>query len=266
MKTVLITLPFLCAPLWAAEIDPKALADLRADIVILGEVHDNPAHHAHQAAAVAALAPQAVVFEMLTPDQAARVTPDLRADPVALGKALEWETSGWPDFALYAPIFAAAPQARVVGAALPREQLRHAVADGAASVFGARAQDYGLDQPLAPADQAARLDEQRIAHCNALPEDLLPGMVQAQRLRDAAFADAAIAALRDSGGPVVIITGSGHARVDHGVPAMIRRAAPGVSVVSVGQLERPVTDDPPPFDHWIITDPAERPDPCAALR
>lgn len=265
MKAALLVLPFLGAPLWAAQIDASALADLRADIVVLGEVHDNPLHHVHQAAAVAALAPRAVVFEMLTPGQAARVTPALLADPEALGNALEWETSGWPDFSIYAPIFAAAGQARIVGAALPREEVRRSVSDGAAAVFGARAGVYGLDQALPPKDQAAQLEEQRAAHCNALPEDLLPGMVEAQRLRDAAFADTAIKALRETGGPVAVITGSGHARTDRGVPAMIRRAASEVSVLSVGQLEYPVEGDPP-YDHWIVTDPVDRPDPCATLR
>ena len=41
---------FLVTASAAAEIDPVDLYALpRADIVILGEVHDNPVHHAHQA-------------------------------------------------------------------------------------------------------------------------------------------------------------------------------------------------------------------------
>jgi uncharacterized iron-regulated protein len=45
-----------------------------AMIVILGEVHDNPAHHVVQAEAIAALNPRAVVFEMLSAQDAALVT------------------------------------------------------------------------------------------------------------------------------------------------------------------------------------------------
>ena len=41
-----------------------------ADVVLLGEIHDNPEHHLRQAEAIASLSPAAVVFEMLTPDQA----------------------------------------------------------------------------------------------------------------------------------------------------------------------------------------------------
>ena len=42
------------------------------DVVILGEIHDNPAHHEVQAERVADIQPRALVFEMLTPEQAAR--------------------------------------------------------------------------------------------------------------------------------------------------------------------------------------------------
>lgn len=59
-----------------------------ADVVFLGELHDNPGHHARQAAYVAEIAPTALVFEMLTPDQAERVTPELIQDEAALEAAL----------------------------------------------------------------------------------------------------------------------------------------------------------------------------------
>ncbi|WP_126974586.1 ChaN family lipoprotein [Frigidibacter oleivorans] len=257
----------LCAPVFAREIAPADLAGamLGAQVVVLGEVHDNPAHHAHQAQAVAALRPAALVFEMLTPEQAARATPDLRDDAAALAAALEWERSGWPDFAMYHPIFAAARGARVYGAALPRDAVRRSVAEGAAAVFGPDAPRFGLDRPLPAPEQALREAEQMEAHCRAMPEDLMPGMVEAQRLRDAALAEAALQALADTGGPVAVIAGSGHARSDWGVPALIRLAEPGITVLSVGQVEAPAAPDQP-FDRWIVTPPAERDDPCAALR
>jgi hypothetical protein len=95
--------------------------------------------------------------------------------------------------------------------------------------------------------------------------NLLPGMVEAQRLRDAAMAAAALEALADFGPPVVIITGSGHARTDVGIPAMIRAARPDVSLWSLGQLE---ADPGPgaPYDAIHVTDPTPRDDPCAAFQ
>lgn len=267
MRWIIVTAAVLAASQAPArEISPADLTALPpADVVILGEVHDNPLHHAHQAQAVAALRPRALVFEMLTPEQAARATPDLRGDPAALSAALGWAGSGWPDFAMYYPIFAAAPGAAILGAAIPRDRLRAAVTEGAATVFGDEAARYGLTAPLAPDDQAAREGEQMQAHCNALPAAMLPGMVQAQRLRDAALARAAVQAMDQTGGPVAVITGSGHARTDQGVPAVLALAAPGLRVLSIGQLEGP-PEGAPPFDLWLVTAPAPREDPCASFQ
>ncbi|MEF3048689.1 ChaN family lipoprotein [Pseudotabrizicola sp. L79] len=252
----------LASPAFAAEIAPADLSRLpAADVVVLGEVHDNAQHHAHQAAAVAALAPKAVVWEMIPQDMA---VPATWADQAELGAALEWAARGWPEFSMYYPIFAAAPKARHYGAEVGREAARKAVSDGAMAVAadGAR---FGLDRALPDDEQSAREAEQMQAHCDALPADLLPGMVQAQRLRDAALARAVLQALQDVGPPVAVITGSGHARKDWGLPAVLAFAAPDVTVLSVGQVE---SDPGPyaPFDLWLITAPAERPDPCAGFR
>lgn len=254
----------LAAPLSSGEITAEALEALpTADVVILGEVHDNPVHHANQARAVAAIAPRALVFEMLTPQQAAHAFGVPRDDAAALEAALGWEN--WPDFAMYHPIFTAAPAAEIHGGALPAGEVRRAMDVGAAAVFGEDAGVYGLGDALPDDQQAAREAMQFAAHCDALPEDMMPGMVAAQRLRDAALARAAVRAHVATGGPVVVITGTGHARTDHGIPAKLALAAPELSVVAVGQLE----SDPgaeAPFDLWIVTGAMDRPDPCAAFR
>lgn len=262
----LATAVLAATPLWAGQIGRDGIMVLpRADVVILGEVHDNPAHHENQARAVAAIRPKALVFEMLTPEQAVRAVPSVRGDQSALSEALGWDGSGWPDFSLYYPIFAAAPQAAILGGALPHDDVRRAMRAGAAPVFGAGAGLYGLTMPLAADEQAAREADQQAAHCGALPQAALPGMVAAQRLRDAALARAVVQAMAQTGGPVVVITGTGHARKDRGIPAALALAAPAVNVVSVGQLE---SDPGPsaPYDFWVVTAPADRPDPCAAFR
>jgi len=182
-----------------------------------------------------------------------------------LAAVLRWEEAGWPDFADYYPIFTAHPDATIRGAAMERDVLRRAFYEGAAAVFGPDAERFGLAQPLSPQAQAALEAEQMQAHCNALPAEMMAGMVEAQRLQDAAFARATLEALHETGGPVVLITGSGHARTDTGVPAVLRMAAPEVSVISLGQLEAPA-DPGQPFDYWIVSDPAPRSDPCAVFR
>ncbi len=244
-----------------------------AGIVIIGEIHDNPHHHEMQAAIVADLQPQAIVFEMLTPDAARRVTPENRFDLDRLSDLLDWTESGWPDFAMYHPIFTAAPDAAIFGAALPRDEVRRAVGDGAATVFGDGAVLFGLDQPVPEAQLTNRIELQREAHCNALPEDLLPGMVEAQRLRDAALARAAVAAYAHaeavSDDPkVVVIAGNGHAREDWGVPALLDiyyASDPNApSRRSFGQYEETVPDEAP-FSNTRAAPAPERDDPCLAF-
>ena len=268
MKRVFLSfLLAACAasPVLAREVGPEAMDDLpSADIVFLGEIHDNAVHHANQARAVRAMQPRALVFEMLTPDQAARVPAD-RSDVAAMDAALGWSASGWPDFSLYQPIFAAAPDARIYGADVYEDEVRRALVEGAGPVFGVDAARFGLDTPLSEEEATRRQAEQAEAHCGAMPPEALPGMVEVQRLRDATLARAAIAAVADTGGPVVVITGTGHARRDWGAPAVVMPAAPVLTVLSVGQIEGQAEDDPP-FDLWIVTDPQPgRGDPCAVF-
>lgn len=255
----------LAVPSWAREIGPDGLDSLPAvDVFVLGEVHDNPVHHANQARAVAAIAPAALVFEMLLPDQIARL-PDDMSDAATMGRALEWEARGWPDFGMYHPIFTAAPKARIYAGDLPQSVVRRAVRDGAAATFGADAAKFGLTLPY-PADvQAAREEDLWAAHCFAMPRGMMAGMVEAQRLRDAAMAAAVLRAMDETGGPVVVITGAEHARRDIGIPALLLQARPALTVLSVGQVEG-VPDTRPPFDLWIVTaGVADRGDPCTAF-
>jgi uncharacterized iron-regulated protein len=261
---------FAASPVLAREIAPAAMDALpSADVIFLGEIHDNAAHHENQARAVRAIAPRAIVFEMLTPDQAARVPQD-RSDAAAMDAAIGWTARGWPDFRLYQPIFAAAPDARIYGADVSEDEVRRALVEGAGPVFGVDAARFGLNTPLSADEAAARQAEQAEAHCGAMPSDALPGMVEVQRLRDATLARAAIAAVADTGGPVVVITGTGHARRDWGAPAVLVPAAPVLTVLSVGQIEADasgVAEDAPPFDLWVVTPPQPgRGDPCAVFR
>ena len=161
MKYVLISL--LCAP---TALVAGGVFDA-ADVVFLGELHDNPGHHRRQAEYVAELTPTALVFEMLTQAQADLVTPELVADEAALEAALGWNDSGWPDFTMYYPIFAAAPEAAYFGAAVPRDLARAAMAEGMASVFRGDAELYGLTADLPEDQQAEREALQLAAHCDA---------------------------------------------------------------------------------------------------
>ena len=235
------------------------------DVVFLGELHDNAAHHARQAEYVAKLEPAALVFEMLTQAQADLVTPGLIADEAALEATLGWNDSGWPDFSIYYPIFAAAPEAAYFGAAVPRDTARTAMETGMVEAFRGDAEVFGLTAPLSEEQQREREALQLAAHCDALPDEMLPVMVDIQRLRDAELAYSALEAFKAHGGPVVVITGNGHARMDWGAPLYLMAAAPDVSVAALGQGE----DGVPPDGVFDVTENApavDRGDPCAAFR
>ena len=233
------------------------------DVVFLGEVHDNVKHHENQLVATLSIAPKAMVFEMLTPLQAAVVAPDLLDNAEALEEALGWAESGWPDFSMYYPLFAVSEGMRIYGAQVPREVIMRSLGDGGveASLDGEAAR-FGLTTPLPEGQQAAREALQMEAHCDALPEEMLPVMVMAQRLRDARLAQAASAALAETGGPVVVITGNGHARNDWGAPTLLPAE---ISAVTFGQLEAEPAEMPP-YDAWVVTAPAPREDPCEAFK
>jgi len=265
-----------------AEITPETLAaELgAADVAFLGEAHDNPEHHAAQAWLTAEIAPAALAFEMIGREREGTLS-RLRAEGAsraALGAALEWENSGWPAWDLYAPILEAAPYAVVTGALIGREASGAAMRDGAEAAgraaLGAAVARYGLAAPLAQAEAEAATAEQIGAHCGALPADVAARMVEAQRLRDAALADAALRgrALGD-GGRVVVITGAGHARADRGAPRALASAAPDLSVASLILAEvaegREDWRDYGPggragADYIWFTAAAPREDPCEA--
>jgi len=244
----------------------------QATIVVLGEVHDNPVHHARQARLVRRLKPAGIAFEMVpaASEEGIRVFLAQGGKRRQIGPAIGWERMGWPDWDSYAPVFAAARGAYIAGGGVGRGDLRTAMAGGAAAGYGPGAKRLGLDRPLDAALRAEIEDEMIAAHCNKLPREVAANMVEAQRLRDARFAAAVLRALLRGGGErAVLITGNGHARTDRGVPAYLRVAAPELKVLSVGMIELAPGADPvaaavgQPYDFIWFSDPAEREDPCA---
>ncbi|SDX11954.1 Uncharacterized iron-regulated protein [Ruegeria halocynthiae] len=238
-------------------------ADMRAaDVVILGEIHDNPTHHLVQAEAVEVIAPSAVVWEMVTEEGAQRLLQKAASDPEELSEVLRWAETGWPHLSMYYPVFEAA-NVPVYGAMVPRAAAREAMERGAATALGADAARYGLTVPLSAEDQAAREADQLAAHCDALPIEALPQMVAIQRLRDAVLTRAVLSAIDETGGPVAVITGNGHARKDRGIPTFLSRLRPGLKVFVLGQSEEGIVSGE--FDIVIDSPAAEREDPCKAF-
>ncbi|MDA7964092.1 ChaN family lipoprotein [Ruegeria sp.] len=267
IANLLLTCGFLIAALRPGHADDLIPDDViaamqAADVVILGEIHDNPQHHLVQTEAIAAIQPSAVVWEMVTEEGAQRLAQKAATNPEELSRILRWAESGWPPLSMYYPVFQAS-DAPVYGAMVPRTAARAAMERGAATALGADAARYGLTVPLAPEDQAAREADQLAAHCDALPAEALPQMVAIQRLRDAVLTRAILRAKDETGGPIAVITGNGHARKDRGIPTFLTRLRPGLKVFVLGQSEDGVIYGT--FDAVIDSPAAEREDPCKAF-
>jgi uncharacterized iron-regulated protein len=256
-----------------------------ADFVALGEVHDNPDHHLLQArllrAITAAGRRPALAFEMLDADKQPAVDASIAAaprDPDALARAVGWDRSGWPEFAWYRPIFAAGLEAGlpVVAANLARPQVKEMRAKGRDALDEPLRVRLAREEPIPPATLAALRAEMQESHCGELPESALDGLVLVQRARDARMAERMTTEGRDRG--AVLVTGTGHARTDRGVPALVAKDAPGRRVLSVafteveeGEVDPAAYRDdgaaaPAPFDFLVFTPRARREDPCAAMR
>ncbi len=249
---------------WAEALPRDVLERMAAvDVVILGEVHDNPEHHENQRYVLNALKPKAVVWEMLTPVEASRISSSVLGEPDKLEKVLEWAQSGWPSFEMYYPIFAAAPEARIYGGEVPREAAVSVMRAGAAVGFGADAARYGLTVDLPAAEEAEREKLQFEAHCAAIPRSKLAAMVGIQRLRDAVLAREIIRAVAETGGPVAVITGNGHARRDWGIPVYLDRVQPDLRVFALGQSEDGQISGA--FDAILDSPAVLRDDPCKGL-
>lgn len=247
-----------------------------ADVVLLGETHDNADHHALQAWLLARLTESGqrplVAFEMMDAGQDDALRRHLDAHPgdaAGLGAALDWGKSGWPDWALYRPIAAAtlAAGATLATANLTREQVR-AVAKG----------ETVITLPDLPPDQLDLMaGEIKDGHCGMLPDAAVPGMVRVQRSRDATMATALAAGLRDHGS-AVLIAGAGHTRTDHGVPFALSRQSPTARVLALAFIEVKAGETDPaaygalfdsprlPFDAVWFTPRTEREDQCAAFK
>lgn len=248
---------------------PAGLHEAR--FILLGEVHDNPQHHAWRAQWLRALLadgrPTRVVFEQLDRNRDAALR-DARAttphDSTAIARAggLDERAWRWP---LHQPLFdaALAGGADMVGGNLARDNVRAVVRQGLPAVPADLTPLLEAPGWTAALQRATEADIER-GHCGALPASQFAPMALAQRTRDAAMAQAMLAAPAST--RVVLIAGNGHVREDRGVPHHLRAAGvPAAQIRSVGFVE--VGDAPEPGTYGlVVTAPrAERPDPCAAF-
>ena len=285
----------------AARLDPRTLFDAaaEADVVLLGEKHDNPRHHALELRMLRELVARgrqpALGLEMADVSQSAILMRYVarggdghaaRESAQTLAAALGWSDDDWRVDA-YGPLldYAREQGLRVFGADLPvalRRRISEVGIDGLTGV------ERSLLPDTPPAEAAyADLTRGRIreAHCGHGSPAYLDRLLANWTARNETIARAVDAALdAGDGRPVVLVVGWGHLRNDRGVPERLRRLRPQARVVALGMREtRPALTDlasyvaplssggvdfPPDHPYLWLTAPvaSDHPDPCAAFR
>jgi uncharacterized iron-regulated protein len=257
--------------------------------VLLGEKHDNPDHHALQARLLRAMVlggrKPVVAFEMFDGDDQPALDASRRDHPrdaASLAVAVSWDKSGWPPWVDYAPIAQLALDADlpIVATGLPRSRMRAMMKPpapaGDAGAPAAEPLDEGT--ALTPEQDASLRDELRESHCGHLPDSRLGAMLRFQRARDAAMANALIAATTAvHSDDAVLIAGTGHTRRDRGAGRDLLARDPKRPLVSVAFAEVQAGKTDPlayaptwnatalPFDFVWFTPRATDEDPCAAF-
>jgi len=202
--------PILQAPgRESAQTSARLQAVLPAEILLLGEQHDAAEHQQIEQQVVALLAARgtlaALALEMAdTGTSTSALKPSATEQQVR--NALNWNDRGWP-WAAYGPAVMTAVRAGVpvLGANLPR------------ALMPSRMADSRLDQQLPGPALKAQQQLIRTGHCDLLPESQVTPMARIQIAKDISMANTlAQAAL--PGKTVVLLTGSGHADRQLGVP------------------------------------------------
>jgi uncharacterized iron-regulated protein len=238
-----------------------------ARIMLLGEVHDNPDGHRQRtdvlrAEVEAGFRPALLMEQFDRENQTAltRAQAQCRdADCViAAAGGKRWD---WP---LYKPVIELALRYRLplIAANVSRADAGKVIGGGLAAALDAPTiRQFKLDQAL-PADLAARQRQAIIdGHCGKFPEEMVPGMVNAEVARDVWMAK--LLAAHSTNG-AVLLAGNGHVRKDVGVPrwlSVVTAIKPDVH----GYVEKAEPGDAAAYDVTHVIPAHPRPDPCAEL-
>ncbi len=247
--------------------------------LLLGETHDNITHHQHQAEIIADLyraqKKLSLHFEMIDDQQAAKIDKDGFSSVDELVKILSSTQAGWNYGKMYRPLFEQAINAgfQIFPANLDRKRIRAIFSEGDMHI----PDDVKriLHEVSLTDEQTKSMEEEIIkGHCNVMPGEMLKPMLLTQQVRDARMS---LSLLNGPGDIRLLITGSGHARKDRGVPLYLHLKDNTARIISIAMIEveenqNTVDDykdrwdaDEFPFDFIWFTPRYDRPDPCEGL-
>ncbi|WP_168224723.1 ChaN family lipoprotein [Rhodoferax aquaticus] len=286
----LASIGLLCSQLTLAQVAPGQIWDIHAQqtisleaamarlqasrYVLLGEKHDNEIHHALQLQVLQSLhqggrKPTLLMEQFDTEHQAALhaaqtaaagSTKDATAQAERLADAGQLNRKGWR-WPMYRDLiaFATAQRWPVAAANLSRAEARD-IFKGSKTVT----------LPTASPALFAKWEADMVAgHCGqALPANMVTGLVTAQRARDATMA-AALEATGPQG--AVLIAGAGHVRRERAAPLYFQQASsnPATITIAFTEVDPGITQtkdyDQEGFDLLWFTPAQTREDPCAVM-
>lgn len=219
--------------------------------VMVGEQHDQRPHHELQRRVIAEAGKAgpglAVGFEMFTWDKQPKLDAfETHGDLARLAVDVDWKKTWGFDFDLYAPLFAAAFEARAEVLALnaPRALVRALRQKGPEGLTPAqRAELPELDLSDGRHQRWFAGIFQGAGH--PLKPEELDGFYRAQVLWDESMASRAVDAAQAGARQVIVIAGVGHIADGRGVPQRIERRMPGEQVLTVVPLTIDTLDDAP---------------------
>ena len=239
--------------------------------VLLGEQHDNPDHHSHQAKvaywATKARPSSVIAFEMLNDPQKVKLADFSNTSRLAI--SLDWANSGWPSFEYYAPIFdvALAHQSTILAANPSKEDIMGTMTNG---MTHPALTTIDVTRPF-PENLQSELNQEIIdSHCGYANPEMTEMMSTVQRFKDAWMAHQLLEH-GSKNAPAVLIAGSGHTRKDRGVPWYFNETEKKNSLVIAF---REVTTEanqagaygPSEADILYFTPQVAREDPCIAFQ
>ena len=242
-----------------------------AEVVYLGELHDNPLHHTIQTRVIEALLRDggrpAIAFEMIPETRQAALEAAVRSDagPAEVDRQLGWTARGWPDFTAYWPLFELARKhgLPVVATDLDPAVNRRISRDGlgAAGEDPARLRSALPDDPARDQAIARRI---RSAHCDRISESRAGRMLESWYARNVVIARRVSMAL-ERAPQVVVIIGRGH-QSRGGVPEQVDALRRGTRQLVVALFEGDADGPVEPMADIVWLTPARpHPDPCLSL-
>lgn len=233
-------------------ISPNVLLEnlARADVILIGEKHDNPDHHMLEQRILSALAeqPAEVVLEMLDDSQSSLLTAlDREAQGNQLKQNLQWNDKGWA-WESYGPLVELAVSSgfKLTAGNLSREQVKKIYQRGSEELTA----DDRLTSALSVNDEIKQtlLTEIYEQHCKMMPRETLHPMLSIQLARDARMASAIV----DSEAPqVVLVAGAYHVRKDSAVPlhlALKNADNRDLAVVMLMEVDSEIDD----YDAYLV--------------